>query len=136
MVTDQGLYEQVVKLRRKDLKFIPGKKKKKAKFKFQGQYGRSHPWFDIEFDCIQVNFITSEPDNYRKRFQSHNDTHVTKASKIFQVSIGNSKCMENSKFHNDAPMLKYCQKSLNSCCFSRLASDFAIIEQTEATNAI
>ena len=40
------------------------------------------------------------------------------------------------KFHNDAPMLKYFQKSLNSCCFSGLASDFASIKQTKAANSI
>ena len=44
--------------------------------------------------------------------------------------------MENFKFHNDAPMLKYCQKSFNSYCFSSLASDFAIIKQIKAANNI
>ena len=44
--------------------------------------------------------------------------------------------MENFKFQNDAPMLKYCQKSLNSYCFSSLASDFVSIEQTNNANAI
>ena len=33
-------------------------------------------------------------------------------------------------------MLKYCQKSLNSCCFSSLASAFVSIKQTKATNAL
>ena len=33
-------------------------------------------------------------------------------------------------------MLKYCQKLLNSCCFSSLLSDFASIEQTKASNYI
>ena len=40
------------------------------------------------------------------------------------------------KFHNDAPMLKYCQKLLNRCCFSILAQDFASIEQTKPFNDI
>ena len=41
MLPEQGLYAHVVKLRRKDLKFIPeNKNKNEAKFKFQGQYGR------------------------------------------------------------------------------------------------
>ena len=31
-------------------------------------------------------------------------------------------------------MLKYCQKSLNSSCFSNLESTFASIEQTNAAN--
>ena len=44
--------------------------------------------------------------------------------------------MENVKFYNDAPMLKYCEKLLNRCCFSILASAFGNIEQTKAVNAI
>ena len=33
-------------------------------------------------------------------------------------------------------MLKYCQKSLNSCCFSSLASDFVSIKQIKATKDV
>ena len=44
--------------------------------------------------------------------------------------------MENFKFHNDAPILKYGQKSLNSCCFSSLESAFASINQNKAADAI
>ena len=40
------------------------------------------------------------------------------------------------KIHNDAPILKYCQKSLNGCCFSGLASDFTSIKKIKAYNAI
>ena len=39
-------------------------------------------------------------------------------------------------FHKDAPILSYCQKTLNSCCLSILASDFASIKQFKAENAI
>ena len=55
---------------------------------------------------------------------------------MFEVSIGNSKCMKKIKFHSNVPMLKYCQESLNSCCFSSLSSSFASINQTNAVNAI
>ena len=44
--------------------------------------------------------------------------------------------MENFKFHNDAIMLKYHHRSLDSCCFSSLASAFVSIEQSKTTNAI
>ena len=44
--------------------------------------------------------------------------------------------MEIFKFHNDAPILKYCQNPLNSCFFSGSASDFASIEQIKAVNDI
>ena len=40
------------------------------------------------------------------------------------------------KFHNNAPMLKYCQNLLNSRCFSSLASAFVSIKQTKAANDI
>ena len=44
--------------------------------------------------------------------------------------------MEKFKFYSDVPMLKYRQKLLNSCCFSSLASAFAIIKQTNSANYI
>ena len=40
------------------------------------------------------------------------------------------------KFHSNAPMLKYCQKSLNSCFFRSLESSFSSIKQTKSENAI
>ena len=39
-------------------------------------------------------------------------------------------------FHKNAPTLKFRQKSLNSCCFRSLASDFASIKQFKAAHAI
>ena len=111
---EQGLYAQVVNISREDLIFIAkNKNKNEAKFKFQGQSARSQRWFDLEFDCIGVNFSTCESDFYKKRFHSHDNTQDTNTFKFFQVPIGNSKCVENFKFHNSAPMLKYCQKSFN-----------------------
>ena len=44
--------------------------------------------------------------------------------------------MEKFKFHNDAQILKYCQKSLNSCCFSSLESAFVRIKKIKAENDI
>ena len=122
MAMKQGLYAQVVKISQKGLKFVAANKNKnEAKFKFQGQSARSQRWFDIDFDWIEVNFITREPGFYEKLFQSHEDTQDTNTFKIFPVQIGNSTFVEIFKFHNDAPMLKYCQKSFNSCCFGCLA---------------
>ena len=39
-------------------------------------------------------------------------------------------------FHKDAPILSYFQKTLNSCCFSSLASAFASINHFKAENAL
>ena len=72
MSTKQGLYSQVVMLRRKDLDSTEANKNKiEAKFKFQGQFARSQRWFDIDFDWIEETFITHEPDLYSKIFQRH-----------------------------------------------------------------
>ena len=79
------------------------KNKNEAKFKFQGQSARSQRCFDLDFDWIEVNFSTCEPDSYKKSFQFHDDTQDTNKFKSFQVLIGNSKCVERFKFHNDAP---------------------------------
>ena len=99
----------MVKLLRKDLKFIAANKNKnESKFKFQGQYARSQRWFYLEFDGIEVNFSTHEHDLYKKPFQIHDNKQDTNTLKKFQVTIGNSKCVEKFKFHNDAPILKYC----------------------------
>ena len=53
-----------------------------------------------------------------------------------KVSIGNAKCVESFKFQNDAPIIKYCQKALNSSCFSSLASSFASINHNDDANDI
>ena len=63
LAMEQGLYAQVVKLRRKDLLFdAADKNKTESKFKFQGQSARSQLWFDLDLDWIDINFSTREPD--------------------------------------------------------------------------
>ena len=135
MAVGKVLYAQVLVIRHKYLEFTEANKNE-ARFKFQGQSARSQSWFYLDLDWIKVNFSTSEPDFYRKLFQSHENTQDTNTFKIFQVPIGNSKCVEISNFYSDVPMLKYRQKLFNSCCFSSLASAFASIKQTKADNYI
>ena len=55
---------------------------------------------------------------------------------MFEFSIVNKKCVEKMKFHSKASMLKYCQKSLNRCCFSSSESSFYSINQNKSANAI
>ena len=58
MDMEQGLCAQVVKLCRKDLKFIAANKNKnEAKSKFHGQSARPQSWLGLYFDSIKVNFI-------------------------------------------------------------------------------
>ena len=111
MAMEQSLYAKLVKLRRKDLKFVAtDKNKNEAKFKFQGQYARSQLWFDLDLDWDQIDFSIREPDFYKKLFQSHDNMQDDNTFKIFQFPIGNAKSVESFKFQNDAPILKYCQK--------------------------
>ena len=137
MAMEQSLYAQVIKFRRKDLKFdAEDKNKNESKFRFQGQSGRSRLWFDLDLDWIDINFSTREPDFYRKLFQNNDNEQEADSFRIFEVPIGNAKVVKSFVFHKDAPILSYCQKSLNSCCFSSLASAFASINQSKAADAI
>ena len=69
MAMEQSLYAQVVKLCRKDLKFVTtDKNKNEAKFKFQSQSVRSQIWFDLDLDWIEINFSSHDPDFYKKLF--------------------------------------------------------------------
>ena len=88
MTMKQGLYAQVFKLRRKDLKFIAANHNvNESKFKFQGLSVISQRWFDLDFDWIEVNFIKLEPGFYKKIFQSHDNTQDVSPFKCFQVPI-------------------------------------------------
>ena len=108
---EQSLYAQVVKLCRKDLKFVAtDKNKSEAKFKFQGLSERSQQWFELDLDWIEVNFSTREPYLYKIFFQRHDDTQDINTFIFFQVPIGNAKCVESFKFQNDSLIIKYCRK--------------------------
>ena len=54
------------------------KNKNVAEFKLQSQSTRSKRWFDLDFDWIEVNFITREPDLYQIFFR---------AMKIYKTQI-------------------------------------------------
>ena len=73
---------------------------------------------------------------YKKLFGSHYDNQDKDTFKKFQVPIGNGKVVKSFMFHKDAPIISYCQKMLNSCCFSSLASAFASIKHFKSENDI
>ena len=137
MEMEQSLYSQVIRIRRKYLKFVAtDKNKNEAKFKFRGQSARSQRWFDLDFDWVEVNFSTSEPDFYKKIFQIHDNTQDIHTFRFFQVPIVNAKCVESFKFQNYSPIIKYCQNSLNSYFFVSLESAFSSINLNKDANAI
>ena len=85
MATEQGLYAQVVKLRRKYLKLITeNKNKNQVKFKFQGLSARSQRWFDLDFDWFKVNFSTRRPDLYNIFFKDMTIHKIQILSKCFR----------------------------------------------------
>ena len=83
-----------------------------------------------------MNFSTREPDFYKELFQSHANDQDTNTLNFFQVPIGNGKVVKSFVFHKDAPILRYCQKTLNGCCFISLASAFASNKHFKAADAI
>ena len=111
MAMEQRLYAQAIMLRREYLNFVATEKNKnKTKFKFQGQSSRSQQWFDLDFDWIELNFSTLEPDFYKNCFQIDYNTQDINTFRFFQVQNGNAKSVELFRFRIDAPILKYCQK--------------------------
>ena len=83
-----------------------------------------------------MNFSTREPDFYKKPFQSNDNNQDKDTSKTFQFPIRNAKVVKSFVFHKYATILNFCQKTLNSCCFSSLASAFASKKNFKSDNAI
>ena len=65
--------------------------------------------------------MTCETDFYRKLYQTKFRGGDTKIFQIFGVPIGNAKIKIKVQFHPAAPLIKYHQKTSNSCCLGSLA---------------
>ena len=76
--------------------------------------------------------MTCEPDLYRKLYQTKFRGYDTKTFQIFGVPIGNAKITRKVQFHPAAPVIKYHQKTSNSCYLSSLASAFHCINKNMA----
>ena len=112
MVMKQGLYAQVVKLCRKDFKFIvANKNKNEAKFKFQGQSARSQRWFDIEFDWIKVNFSTRDSDFYENVFGAMTIQKIQIQLKYFKFQYEIQNVCKSLSF----TMMPQCSSIVRSC---------------------
>ena len=71
--------------------------------------------------------MTREPYFYKTIYQNKFRGDDTKTYKIFGVPIGNAKRTRKVQFHPESPVIKYHQKTSNSCCLRSLASDFHCI---------
>ena len=60
----------------------------------------------------------------------------TKTYQVFGVTIGNAKITSKVQFHPAAPVIKYHQKTSNSCSLSSLASAFHCISDNRALPAL
>ena len=78
--------------------------------------------------------MTREPDLYRKLYQTKFRVDTTHDHQKFGVPIGNEKMTKKVQFLTEAPLIKYHQKSSNSCCLSSLASAFHFICDIRAVN--
>ena len=92
---EQGLYAQVVMPFRKNLKSTEeNKNTNEDKFKFQYQSAISQRWFDIDLiiwrkllSHVNLSFIG-------KYFKGMTKSNIKIKFKMFEVPIGNSKCVE------------------------------------------
>ena len=80
--------------------------------------------------------MTSEPDFYRKLYQTKCRGDDTKILQILRLPIGNAKITRKLQFHPAAPVMKYHLKTYNCCCLSILASYFKCINYNRAVTAI
>ena len=59
MATENGLYAQVVMIRRRESDDKKEKYKTK-KYNFQGKPARTKRWSDLDHECLKENFMTHE----------------------------------------------------------------------------
>ena len=81
--------------------------------------------------------MTSEPYFYRELYQTKFRGDDTKIFQMFVVPICNAKITRAVHFHLATPVIKYHQKTSNSCCLSGLASAFHCINDNRGvTNLV
>ena len=94
---------------------------------FQGKPARTKNWFGFYHEWLKEKCMTREPDLYKKLYQTKLRGDTTHEYNKFGVPIGNAKMTKKVQFCTEAPLIKYQQKSSNSCCLSSLASSFHYI---------
>ena len=80
--------------------------------------------------------MTYEPDFFERTYQTKfRGWWYKKTYQIFVVPIDNAKTTKKLEFHPEALVIKYHQKSSNSCCLSSLASAFHFIGDYRSVTA-
>ena len=65
MALEQGLYAQVVMILRRESYDIKEKDETKI-YNFQGKSAITKHWFNLDHEWLKENFMTREPDFYKK----------------------------------------------------------------------
>ena len=85
------------------------------KYLFQGQSARSKHWFDLDMECFEENFSTTEPQFYKSLFQTNIEGKYVITYPIFTVPIGNGKETGEIEYDLQAPLVEYHQNTSNTC---------------------
>ena len=85
---------------------------------------------------VENHLKTCEPYFYKILYQTKFRGDTTHNYQKFGVPIGNAKMTKKVQFHTEAPLIKYHQKSSNSCCLSSLESSFHCIGDSRAITAL
>ena len=124
----------MVIIRQKD-SYNKKEKEKTKKYNFQGKSERSIGWFDLDQEWLEEKFRTCELYFYENFIKIILDVQEKKTYPLFVVPIGNAK-INKLVFHPESPVLKYHQKSSNSCCLRSSASDFHSIGDNRAKTSL
>ena len=80
--------------------------------------------------------MTHKPDLYVKLYKTKFRVDYTKTFQIFGAPIGNAKITRKVQFHPAAPVIKYHQKTSNSCFLSSSASAFHCINKNRSVPSL
>ena len=131
---EQGLYEKVVMIRRKDSE---NKKERENTKNITSKDNNQDQYVGLIFIMSGQKKILGHVNHISiKLYQTKFRGDDTKTYLIFRVPIGNEKTTRKVQLNPAAPVIKYHQKSSNSCCLSILASAFKYIFENRAAHSL
>ena len=84
-------YSKVLMIRSKaEVKEGPNSPNSKESYSFQGQSARYKHWLNLHLDWIEDNFITRQPELYKRLCQHNVEGQYVKTLPTFPVTIRNS----------------------------------------------
>ena len=86
MATEQGLYAQVVMIRRRE-SYDKNEKGNTKKYNFRGKSARSRRWFDLDHEWLEENFRTRGPDFYENYIKLNLGVMIQKHIKYLEYQL-------------------------------------------------